>query len=100
MSLFLGENAIKKLSVIVGQAPIQLQEKTITPTNQNQEVVADSDYQGLSKVIVNKVPVESLTATDNGNYTATNYYKTIIGNFFIIYQFIFFISCLVNDPPF
>ena len=30
MSLFLGENAIKKLSVIVGQAPIQLQEKTIT----------------------------------------------------------------------
>ena len=36
MSLFLGENAIKKLSVIVGYAdakPIQLQEKTITPTN-------------------------------------------------------------------
>lgn len=83
MSLFLGENAIKKLSVIVGQAdakPIQLQEKTITPTSQNQEVVADSDYQGLSKVIVNKVPVESLTATDNGNYTATNYYKTITVN--------------------
>lgn len=28
MSLFLGENAIKKLSVIIGK-PIQLQEKTI-----------------------------------------------------------------------
>lgn len=80
MSLFLGENAIKKLNVIIEQADAKLQEKTITPTNQNQEVVADSDYQGLSKVIVNKVPVESLTATDNGNYTATNYYKTITVN--------------------
>ena len=68
MSLFLGENAIKKLSVIIGQAdakPIQLQEKTITPTSQNQEVVADSDYQGLSKVIVNKVP-------NNCQYTLYN----------------------------
>lgn len=80
MSLFLGENAIKKLNVIIEQADAKLQEKTITPTSQNQEVVADSDYQSLSKVIVNKVPIESLTATDNGNYTATNYYKTITVN--------------------
>ena len=38
-----------------GEVEITLQEKTITPTTTQQEVIPDSDYNGLGKVIVNAV---------------------------------------------
>ena len=49
-----------------------LQEKEVIPTKEKQEVVADKNYDGLSKVIVKGyVPkVENKTITQNGVYSA------------------------------
>lgn len=49
-----------------------LQEKEVTPTKERQEIVADSQYDGLSKVIVKGyVPkVANKTITSNGIYSA------------------------------
>lgn len=35
-----------------------LQEKEVIPTKEKQEVIADNSYDGLSKVIVDKIPNE------------------------------------------
>lgn len=56
-----------------------LQEKEIIPTKQNQEIVADENYDGLSKVIVNKIPDKyiiptgKINITSNGTYDVNNY---------------------------
>ena len=42
-----------------------LQEKEVTPTKEQQEIVPDKNYDGLSKVIVDKIPDEYIIPTGN-----------------------------------
>lgn len=45
-----------------GGGEVLLQEKIVTPTAMEQEVVADSEFKGLSKVLVNPIPIEITNA--------------------------------------
>lgn len=55
-----------------------LQEKEVIPTKEKQEVIADSNYDGLSKVIVDKIPNEyiipqgQIGIIKNGIYDVTD----------------------------
>lgn len=70
-----------------------LQEKDVTPTKQDQEIVADSQYDGLSKVIVKPIPDEyiipegTIEINSNGIYdvskekeAAVNIPEKVLGN--------------------
>ena len=55
------------------------QEKSVIPTKEIQEIIPDEKYNGLSKVIVDKIPDEyiipqgDLEISQNGTYDVTNY---------------------------
>lgn len=55
----------------------ELQEKEVVPTDVIQEVVADPEYFGLSKVTVQAVNLQNLTISQNGEYEAGEGYSGI-----------------------
>lgn len=64
-----------------GEASVEviLQEKSVTPTKSRQDVIGDSGYDGLSKVIVEPIPnsyvqpIGTLEVTENGTHDVKNY---------------------------
>lgn len=59
---------LKEVTVNVQTAPT-LQSKTVTPTKSQQNIAADSGYDGLSSVIVNAIPDNYVIPTETVNIT-------------------------------
>lgn len=53
----------------------ELQEKEVSPLDTIQEICADPEYFGLSKVIVQGVKLQNLTISQNGTYEAGEEYS-------------------------
>lgn len=51
-----------------------LQEKTVTPTEELQEIIFDEGYDGLSKVNINKIPNDYIIPTGEQNILANGAY--------------------------
>ena len=63
------------VKVNVADIPAVLQEKEIEPTKQEQIVVPDSGYEGMSKVVVKPIPNEYLIPEGNLDITTTLEYN-------------------------
>lgn len=63
---------------------IKVQEKTVTPIEETQDIIPDSSYDALSKVTVNKIPDDyiipegTLEITTNNLYNVKNYEKASV----------------------
>ena len=61
-----------------------LQEKEATPTKEMQQIIADQQYDGLSKVVVNAIPDEyiipngDINIIENGTYDVTDKINAIV----------------------
>ena len=61
-----------------------LQEKEATPTKEKQQIIADQQYDGLSKVVVNAIPDEyiipngDINIIENGTYDVTDKINAIV----------------------
>lgn len=63
---------------------IKVQEKTVTPIEETQDIIPDSSYDALSRVTVNKIPDDyiipegTLEITTNNLYNVKNYEKASV----------------------
>lgn len=71
-----------KVTVDVPAPSIDLQDKTVNPKTKDQEVKADSGYDGLNKVTVKAVQTETTDIDKNGTYTPTTgkYFSSVTVN--------------------
>ena len=51
-----------------------LQEKEVVPTKEQQEIIPDKNYDGLSKVIVDKIPNEYIIPSGEIEFTKNGIY--------------------------
>ena len=59
-----------------------LQDKTVTPTYNDQDVIPDEGYDGLSKVTVKKAPIKyGDIVTENGYFSLSDYLG--MNNFYV-----------------
>lgn len=64
----------ESVNVVVESEPINLQEKSVTPSKSTQTIEPDDDHDGLSKVTVNPIPSEyivpsgTVSVTENGTH--------------------------------
>lgn len=61
-----GYDGLSGVLVNIADSPAILQEKTVYPSTSDQSVVPDSDFDGLSKVTVEGMRLQSVTVTKNG----------------------------------
>ena len=60
------------VDVQVPDIPAKLQDKTVTPTKEAQEVTADNEFDGLGKVEINPIPEEYIVPEGTVNITNTD----------------------------
>lgn len=73
---YMGEFLIQKSIIDPGEVPIplNLQDKTVKPTTEEQTVSYDEGYQGLDKVTILPIELQSKDITKNGTYKTDNGY--------------------------
>ena len=75
MAYINGKKVLTAIKTVM--APASLQEKRITPTTFEREVVADSGYDGLSKVKINGVLVDTHQTLESNQDGSVAYTKTV-----------------------